>query len=339
MRLKKFFCLQISAVLIGGLIGTLPAWGQEKKPAAAENAATVNGAAIATAEYHGEVLAFQRAVLNAGKLLTCVQLAAIGKEVMESLIRREILYQESRKAGVGTDRKDIDRDLEALKKKFLSEAEYQKELNRRNLTEDVLAAQMERGLAIQTYVERQFLSKAEVTDRDVIAYYESHLPLLKQPLQVRAYHLLIQSDVQWEASRKQEARRKAERMKKELKNGKDFKELAREHSDGPTRTSGGDLGYVKAGQLDKQFETVVFNMKPGDISDIVETDYGFHLFQVSDRRPESILAYDSVKEQIRQFLLLEKAKREADLHARRLREQADVQILLNEEAGPAKQPS
>ena len=96
------------------------------------------------------------------------------------------------------------------------------------------------------------------------------------------------------------------------------------------------MGYIKKGQLEKQFESVIFNLKKDEISDVIETNYGFHLFKVTDRKPESILAYDNVKEQIKQLMLQEKAKKEADEYARRLREKADVKILLNEDNSPAK---
>jgi hypothetical protein len=77
-------------------------------------------------------------------------------------------------------------------------------------------------------------------------------------------------------------------------------------------------------------------LKQGETSEVIETDYGFHLFMVADRKSETILAYDSVKEQIRQFLREEKAKQEADLYAKSLREKADVQVLLPEEISSAK---
>ena len=331
MFLKKVLCFHVMAILISFVVAILPAWGDNmEKRQTEERAAVVNGAAITRDEFDREVLRIQGALVGRGKPLTCAQIASISKEVIESLIRLEILYQESRKAGVKIDKKEIDKEIDALKKQFLSEAEYKNQLSQKNLSEDMLRAHVERTLSIQKYVDRQFLEKVKVMDGDITAYYESHLYLLKQPLQVRASHILIQSDPKWEAPRKQEARRKAEQILKNLRKGEDFAALAREHSDGPTRTNGGDLGYIKMGQLEKQFESVVFGLKTGETSDLIETDYGFHLFKVTDRKPESILAYDNVKEQIRQVLKEEKAKQEADLYAKTLREKASVTILLPE---------
>jgi len=245
---------------------------------------------------------------------------------------------ESRKAGIKIDKTAVNKELDALKKQFPTDTEYKNELARRNLTEETLRARLERNAAVQQYIGQQYAGKIVVTDRDLMAYYENHLDLVKQPLQARVSHILIQTDPSWEESRKQEARRKAEQILKSVKKGQDFAALAREQSDGPTRTSGGDLGYVRKGQLDAPLDNAVFRMKAGETSDVIETSYGFHLFKLVDLKPETILAYDAVKEQIRQHLTLEKARQDADLYAKSLREKASVDILLRDEASAAKRP-
>lgn len=326
------------AIVIGFMAIVAPVQGEEKKLQTADKAAVVNGAPIDRSELEGEVLKIQKTLLGFGKPLTCSQVASIQTEVLEGLIRREILYQESKKSGIKVDQDAVTREMDALRKQFFTTAEYKNELMRRGLTEDTLRSRLEQNLTVQQYVERQFASKVVVSDNDMVSYYESHLEIFKQPLQVAASHILIQTDPKWEESRKLEARRKAEQILKSLKKGQDFAALAREQSDGPTRTSGGDLGYIKMGQLDKPLENVVFSLKPGEISDVVETSYGFHLFKVTDKKPETVLAYEKVKEKIRQFLRDEKAKQEADLRAKSLREKAAVEILLREEIVPAKKP-
>ncbi len=279
----------------------------------------------------------QKTMLNSGKPLTVNQVASVQKEVLESMIRREILYQESRKSGIKINQTAVNKELVDLRKQFASDAEYKNELARRNLSEDTLRQRLERNLAVQQYIEQQYAGKIVVADHDMVAYYEKRLDLFRQPLQVRASHILVQSDPSWDEPRGQEARKKAEQILKNIKKGQDFAAIAREQSDGPTRTSGGDLGYIKWGQLDKQLDDAVFSLKPGETSGIVETAYGFHIFQVKDRKPETVQAFDTVKERIRQYLQMEKAKQEADLQARTLRGKAAVEILVTEDNSQAKQ--
>lgn len=324
-------------VLIGLIAMVLPAQGEVKKSQSIDKIAVVNGVPIYKAEFDGEVLMAQKSLLGFGKPLTCNQIASVQTEVLDSLIRREILYQESLKSGIKPDENAVDKEIKTVRQQFSSETEYKNELSRRNITEDIFRSWIERNSSLQQYIERQFAGKITVEDKDMRTYYESRPDLFKQFLQVRVSHIFIQTDPKGGDASRQEARGKAEQILKSLRKGQDFAALAREQSDGPTRTNGGDLGYIKMGQLDKQLESVVFNLKPGEISEVIETSYGFHLFKLIDKKPETVLAYDKVKEQIRQYLLQEKVKQEADIQARKLREKADVKILLNEQISSAKQ--
>jgi peptidyl-prolyl cis-trans isomerase C len=323
--------------MISFIVMVMPALAEEKKPQSTDKVAIVNGVLIDRGEFEGEVLRIQKALLGFGKPLTCNQIASVQTEVLESMIRREVLYQFSRKSGIKPDEDAVNKEIQTLRQQFSNETEYKNELSRRNISEEMLRSRLERNSSIQQYIERQFVSKVKVTDKEMIEYYGSHMDLFKQPLQIRISHILIQTDPKWEKSRKQEARRKIEQILKNLKKGQDFAALAKEQSDGPTKANGGDLGYITTGQLDKQFESTVFALKSGETTDIIETDYGFHLFKLMDKKPETILAYENVKEKIQQFLIEEKAKQEAELHAKTLREKANVTLFLPELQNPDKQ--
>lgn len=328
---------QITVLFIACISVASPARGEAKKAdPAADRVAIVNNVPIERGQFDGEVFLIQKTFLGQGKPLTCSQLASIRAEVLESMIRREVLYQDSRKAGIKPDEKAVAGEIAKLRQQFPTETDYKNELSRRNMSEELLRSQLERNSSLQQYVDQQFGAKVAVTDTEMVEYYESRLDLFKQPLQARVSHILIQTGPTWEESRKQEARRKAEQILKNLKKGQDFAVLAREQSDGPTRTNGGDLGYIRPGQLDAQLDNAVFRLKTGETSDIIETSYGFHVFKMVDRKPETVLAYDMVKEQLRQHLVQEKARQNAERYAKTLREKASVEILLREEASAEK---
>ncbi len=332
----KVLSLYFLIMVVCLMVMVIPVQGEVKQTEASDKVAIVNGTPITRGEFEGNVLMIQTKLLGLGKPLSCRQVTSIQNEVLESMVRVELLYQESRKSGIKPDEKAVEQEIKALKQQFASESEYTNDLKRRNISEEILRSRLEKNSSVQQYIERQFASKTAVTDNDMVSYYEGHVDLFKHPLEVRASHILVQLDPKSDASHKQEAHRKVEQILKDLKNGQDFAALARERSDGPTRTNGGDLGYIKSGQLDKQLESVVLSLKSGEISGIVETDYGYHLFKVVDIKPASILAYESVKERIRQYLMQEQARQAADVQAKKLREKAAVEILLNEEIKAAK---
>jgi len=246
------------------------------------------------------------------------------------MIRRELLYQAARKSGIKSDENAINKDINSLKQQFSGETEYKNELSRRGINEEVLRARMVRNSLVQKYVDKEFTGKANVTDKEIQDYYQKNIDLFKQLFQMRISHIFIQFDAKSSDSRKKELRGKVEKILKNLKDDQDFADLAREYSDGPTKNNGGDLGYLRKGQLEKQFESKVLTLKKGEITDIIETEYGFHIFKVTDIKPETILAYENVKEKVKKFLVDEKTKKEADEYARKLREKSDVKILLPE---------
>jgi len=338
MSLKKIPGFRIKALLVCLVALSAPDYALAAAPDKADRVAAVNGAAIDRAEFEGEVLVVQKAILGFGKPLTQGQVSSVNADVLESMIRREILLQESRKADIKPDESAVLKEIETLKKQFVSEAEYLGELARRNLSEEALRARVERNNLIQQYIERQFVPKVTVTDRDMIGYYEGNLDQFKQPLQAKLSHILVQVDPVWDKARKQESRKKAEQILKNLKKGQDFATIAREQSDGLTKANGGEIGYVRPGQIDRQFEGAVFALKPGETTELIETDHGIHIFKVTDRKNATVMSYEEVKDRILKLLRFEKAKQEADLYAKGLRDKASVETFLADGNKAAKQP-
>jgi len=327
---RKISCLLTIAITVVCMMAVSSALGETKKNQKEEKVAVVNGAPIEKDEFDGEVFLIQKTVLGLGKPLSCEQVSSIRREVLESMIRRELLYQAARKSGIKPDENAINKDINSLKQQFSDETEYKNELSKRGINEEVLRARMIRNSLVQKYVSKEFTDKVDVTDKEIQDYYQKNIDLFKQPFQMRVSHISIQSDPKDGDSHKKELRGKAEKILKNLKDDKDFADLAREYSDGPTKNKGGDLGYLRKGQLEKQFESKVLALKKGEITDIIETEYGFHIFKVTDIKPETILAYENVKEKVKKFLVDEKTKQEADKYARKLREKTDVKILLPE---------
>ena len=327
---RKISCLVTIAITVVCMMTVSSALGETKKNQKEEKVAVVNGAPIEKDEFDGEVFLIQKTVLGLGKPLSCEQVSLIRREVLESMIRRELLYQTARKSGIKPDENAINKDINSLKQQFSGETEYKNELSRRGINEEVLRARMIRNSLVQKYMDKEFTDKVNVTDKEIQDYYQKNIDLFKQPFQMRVNQIFIQSDSKGGDSRKKELRSKAEKILKNLKDDQDFADLAREYSDGPTKNKGGDLGYLRKGQLEKRFESKVLALKKGEITDIIETEYGFHIFKVTDIKPETILAYENVKEKVKKFLVDEKTKQEADEYARKLREKTDVKILLPE---------
>jgi peptidyl-prolyl cis-trans isomerase C len=113
-----------------------------------------------------------------------------------------------------------------------------------------------------------------------------------------------------------------------LKDGGDFAALAKEYSEGPSNTRGGDLGFFRRGQMVKPFEDAAFAMEPNQVSDIIETRFGYHLIKVYEKKPESVLAYAEVKDKLTQHLKQQKIDKEAVQYINQLKKDAKIEKFL-----------
>ncbi len=318
---RYFWALVTAMALVWFAVPTLAA----QKQALKDKVAVVNGSVITGTDFDAEISRVRQQFRSMGQPLPSIRLSEIKKEVLEKLIGRELLYQTSQKKGIKVDEAAVNEQLTALKKRFPSEAEFNNALSEMNQSEAAIKSQLERNMAIKEFVDKEFVQKITISDKESKAYYKSNQNLFKQSEQVQASHILINIDPQADASQKAEARKKIEKIRKRLQKGEDFAALAKEFSQCPSNAKGGDLGYFKRGQMVPPFEQAAFALKPGTISDIVETKFGYHLIKVIDKKSESTIAYKDVKERLEQQLKQEKIQKEITLYVEQLKEKAKVE--------------
>ncbi len=143
-----------------------------------------------------------------------------------------------------------------------------------------------------------FKEGIEIPDSEVKSYYEYNIDLFSKPKQVRARHILFKLDEKTPEEEAKKIRTKAESVLKEAREGKNFAELAKKYSEGPSKTKGGDLGYFSSGQMVKAFQDEAFKMKSGDISDLVRTKFGYHIIKIEDIKEAQTKVQDEARKQI-----------------------------------------
>jgi peptidyl-prolyl cis-trans isomerase D len=153
-----------------------------------------------------------------------------------------------------------------------------------------------------------FVAKVTVTEEDIRDYYESNPEKFKNPKTVHARHILIKVAQNAKPEEVESARQKAEDVLKLAREGKDFAALARQYSEGPTKTKGGDLGTFRREAMVKPFADKAFSMKAGDISDPVRTRFGWHIIKVEKINPAKTLSLDEAREDIEKTLKTERSR-------------------------------
>jgi peptidyl-prolyl cis-trans isomerase C len=173
------------------------------------------------------------------------------------------------------------------------------EVKKRNLqnSENVkrLFKKVKEEMVIQELIDREITDKVVVTDSEIEAYYYKNQDKYAELAKTRVSHILVDSEVL------------AKKILLDLKDGKEFENLAKEYSlDAPTKDKGGELGYFEKGMLLPDFEQACDRIKVGEISDIVKTELGYHIIKVLNRKEAGVKALEDAKGDIKNELRLDK---------------------------------
>lgn len=290
--------------------------------------ALVNGSGISREEYEREMNQVRNRMLRQGRQVSDSQLMEIKRVVLDNIIGRELLYQESRKQGVLVKTSDTEARWLSMKDSYPSEVEFKNALTEMNLSEESLRTQLERSIALQQFIDGKIGLSITVVEKETKEFYNKNPAYFKKPETVHARHILIKVQPDDDASQKTAARKKIETIQRRLSAGEDFSTLARTFSEGPTGVKGGDLGFFGRGQMVKSFEDAAFALNPGEVSDLVRSSFGYHLINVIDKKPESIYPYDDVKESIYQNLRRQRVDKEVKHYVEKLKSRADVKTFL-----------
>jgi peptidyl-prolyl cis-trans isomerase D len=153
----------------------------------------------------------------------------------------------------------------------------------------------------------QLRARQAISDDAVRSYYDSHLDTYKLPDRSHVAHILFKTVGKTDAEA-EEIRKKAEDVLKQAKSGKDFAALAKQYSEDTSKDKGGDIDWIVRGQTVPEFEAVAFSLPKGSVSDLVKTQYGFHIIKVIDRENARTQTVDEVRPMIMAALQAEKAQ-------------------------------
>ena len=177
------------------------------------------------------------------------------------------------------------------------------------------------------YLKKEVANKVEVSEEDIKAYYESHKDEFKTPEMVRSRHILIKTDPSASDNDKKNAKEKAEDILKKIKSGEDFAKLASDISDDTgSKPKGGELGFFPKGRMVKSFEDAAFSLNPGEVSEIVETQFGYHIIKVEEKKEPGMEPFDTAKEKIKQKLLQERTKTKVTEFIEKAMKEANIEV-------------
>jgi len=291
------------------------------------NIAKVNDSVITDVELNRELSIIRKRYGEKGTAISDEQLKEIRNKVLDGLVRRELIYGACRKDGIKVSPEEIDGAFQMVRARYSDDASFAKMMEQFNVTEKSIKKDIAREIAIKKLIDERFVKKISVTDEEAKEYYEKNKENFHRPESVKASHILIMVEENASDEEKAKAKERILEIKKKLENGGEFAELAKKFSEGPSAANAGDLGYFRRGQMVKPFEDAAFALQPGQVSDVVETRFGYHVIKVTDKTAESTASFDELKDRITMFLKQEKVQNQLNSFVEKLRKESDIQIF------------
>ena len=253
--------------------------------------------------------------------------ATIRKQAVDNAINRILLEGALVKAGAKADKKTLGERMDYFRKNFVSDEAYNADLAKRGMTADQFRREIEIGILAEELFNKRTASIKPVSEQDVRAFYENNEERFVQPERVKASHILLTVNKDDSDAIRAQKKAEAQRILGELKKGADFAEMARKFSDCPSKQQGGDLGYFERGRMVPEFEKVAYGLKTGQMSGIVETQFGYHIIKTTEHTAASTAPFDEAKQNIMQYLTEQKKQQALMTYFDSLRGASNVQIL------------
>jgi peptidyl-prolyl cis-trans isomerase C len=256
---------------------------------------------------------------------------SLRKQALKQIIDQELLNQASRKLVIPDIENQVRAKLVLIKEKLKSEEKFQRYLKAKKLTLESLTTTTRQNIYLNEYFKSRGLADIQVSEEEIKKFYEQGKNNFKKDETVKVSHILISVEKDANPDAKLKARGKALDIKRMLSEGKDFAKIANTYSDcSRTKQVGGDLGYInKRGYMPPEFDQVAFALKKGEVSDVIETRFGYHIIKLVDRQPAGFVPLEQVRDFIGKYLQKGLMREKITAHIQELKQRARIEIFLN----------
>ena len=252
------------------------------------------------------------------------QLKELQQQAVEQAIGERLLLDESRKLDFPIAEQEIDDEVERITAQLGGKEAFDRALADRRVSLATFREHLKTGKRIEKLIAKITENTPAPTEVEIAQHFRDHKQEYVKSEQALASHILITPDGTEQLS-KDEARAKISSIREKIVNeGADFSVMAQEHSACPSSEQGGSLGWFGRGAMVPEFDEAVFSMQDGEISDIIETQFGYHIIKKLGHKDAAEPQFDEVREQIRDFLLHERRGERLSAYVDELKANADI---------------
>lgn len=238
--------------------------------------------------------AFEKS-LQKDQPLSGIEREELQRSFLVQLIDRELIHSEARRLNITLTEADVEAALQSYRQDYPGSS-FEAMLQERNLTLQFWREELKESLIMEKLLEQAVYTRVSVTDEEVATYFAANRAQFDRPSQVRARQIVVADETE------------GQEVLDLLRQGQPFAEVAAEYSLSPDAQQGGDLGFFGRGEMPPEFDEVVFDLPVNRLSDLVKSEYGYHIFLVEEKRKAKRLSKKEAKEEI--LLILESRKKE-----------------------------
>ena len=283
--------------------------------------AVVNGQEISAEAVNFELDRLVRFYMGHGMTMAEIRqnLPKLEAKALDQAIGAKLLLDQAARLDIPVTEKDIDAEVARVVQQVGGEENYKKALAAQGISEADFRKELEKGARVNMLVNQACAHVADPTEDEVTAFYEAHKQEYVEPHQVLCQHILVKGS-------NDAALDKIKEIRERIVNDKaDFAEEAKKHSDCPSGAQGGSLGWFGRGMMVPEFDKAAFEMKKGEVSGVVTTEFGYHIIYKADERGGGQQTIVDVHDQIKDLLRHEARGKAMDAYVAELREKATIE--------------
>ncbi len=255
------------------------------------------------------------------------QALALRQRAVEQAIGAKLLFEQAAKLDLVVTDAEVDEKVQELAEQVGGPEKLQEMLKKQGLAEEAFRAQLKNGQRVDKLIAKVTAGIPDPKEEDIRKHFEAHKDEYKREERVQAQHILVTPQNE-SPQAKFDAIAKVNQIRGRVMAGGDFGDEAAAHSDCPSgKSAAGSLGWFSRGMMVPEFDKVVFALKVGELSEVIETQFGFHIIHKNDEEHATEASFDDVRESIRDFLRHTARGEAVAAYVAELREKASVEIV------------
>jgi len=248
------------------------------------------------------------------------------RSLLNQLIEDRLVYQESVKMKIEILDNDVDEKVQEFKKRFKTNEEFNKIMIAQGMTMTKLREKYRQQLAIRRLQMAQVRSRVLVSPKEIEDFYVAHEEEFNMPEKIKLRSITIRKTPDKQGKPDEDAKSKSAQILADVKKGADFAKIAEAHSEDHNAASGGDLGFVGRGEMAKNIDEIVFALNLNDVSPLIESDIGYHIFKVEERQAGKKSSLEEARQFIHDVIFREKSQKRFGEWMKELKSKAYISI-------------